>query len=373
MVEDLSPAGINRATTVAANKWRIQFVSKYTRAYEAAYDTFKGKLTEQQRKDAERREFLITMGFLALSLVGGSIMTAAFGFNSLKKGLSQAALRGLNGPVLDQIAKRNMEKAFRAAHFTADNATFHFVLGTAYDSLEKHATDKIKEALKGGAAQTSLGPVRITDDDVIASQLFDKPLTFMTHLDDYVNKLENGVLAAASQFETVGPPRDPERMLRQLLASPFFMQIPVVNEARLQDELEFMMWMNFLLGTDYWTESVVRMTGRERGQIWERVSSTKKEITLNPMDKAYPKGSMTMSGMTQTTKGVAFMRVGDVLRKRIDELHKTVMRRGSFFDPGGERMARTVLIRAWKRLEELGTRQEAAVRAPASALPAFAN
>ncbi|MDN3721831.1 hypothetical protein QW131_28310 [Roseibium salinum] len=65
------------------------------------------------------------------------------------------------------------------------------------------------------------------------------------------------------------------------------------------------------------------MTGRERGQIWRRVITSRESIDVNPWKKDYPQSTYAGGSWRQPFESVQYKSIGEVIRKRINELYKS--------------------------------------------------
>jgi|GEM_PF-5590351 len=99
--------------------WKLNLISPFHTAYIGAFENFKSVL----QKSEQERKRKIEAAFLALSLCGGSVLTAVLGGLTLTQIAGNHALR--------VICERNMEKTFDLLARVEGSPVEKFIIGQA--------------------------------------------------------------------------------------------------------------------------------------------------------------------------------------------------------------------------------------------------
>ena len=299
-----------RAVLKAENNWQQNFVLPYGSAYTTARAKFKETLDNQKKADEERQKRIAALAMFALSLCGGSLLTHVFG---------SACAKTLAGQVVvDVICQREMNRAFKAVSFINENKTAQFAIGKLADG----GIDLLPD-LKGKLAETTSNFPSLT-------KFAQEPQVLQNKLEQWVRSAYGSVLSAEEEIsKKVADEKKKTEMVQQLIAAPFIRTAPdkEVPEDTIAEDIEFTFYMNVIRDLDYVER--VTFTEKPRGGF-----STRKEritsIDESPGSPNYPKHKRH-DIMSADFDHVAFGKFGDVLRDRVDELHKKRFNKVPFF------------------------------------------
>jgi hypothetical protein len=327
-----------RAHIRAHNDWQRNFVIPYSNAYSTAWENFKKTLEDQEKADAEERAKAIGFAMFALSLCGGSVLTAVFGQAAVKAAASQIAL--------DVICKREMERTFKVAAFLSENKTASFALGELWDKGGELITDKVKGSLaENNANFPSLG------------EFATRPLNMRNNLDKWVRDAYAKVLSTEEGI--FGRTKDTikqDGLFAELMKAPFFRLTPpeALKEDAVSTEIEIVFFMKHMLDLDY----IAHGHWEDRGKnMAKRITSTS-PINVDPFSKNYPtyKGARDLS---MSFEEIRYRDAGDLIKGRVDALIKKRfgvnffrIDEGIVFD-SKERVSLDVLKRAQTKLQSL--------------------
>jgi len=282
------------------------FGSAYSRAFTSYWDTIK-KQVDADRAAAERKAQLV---MLALSLAGGSALLSVFGKSATKAVASDLA----KDAALNMTVNRGWEKAFNALAWADANPAVNFVFGKLWDDeVAKRMTTEMTNVLKKipDEAKLPTGPVGIQP----------QPLEFQNDLMNHTDRCANAASAAGTFIhDSFGG----EGALAQLRKTSAFFQVPKtqIDKVKMADRIELALWMKFTLDQDYLEKGYIELTGRDSGELWRKVVTSRESIDANPWKKSYPHSSTGEHGWRQQYESVGYKKIGDVIRKRINELYK---------------------------------------------------
>ena len=336
----------------ALNNWIRNFVLPYGSAYSTAYDNYQKTLRLQQEADKAARERDVALAMFALSLCGGSLLTAVFGQAALKTAATELAL--------DVVCRNNMNKAFNVMVFVDGNKTAQFVLGELWDQGGSIFSNQFKATLQETPANfPTLGKF---------SQM---PQNMQNNLEEWVRNLFDKVMQAGIEIDdNISDDKKKEDALRKLMNSYFFKAAPTsrIDEVNVARDIELSFYMKFILELDYlesglWVNCEKRMV---------RQVESRQPVTQSPTGTNYPAQSqVNTSGPFVRFKEVKYNDVGDHIEKRIDDLHQKQFGGEAFFFKkytmmylveSREDISRQVLVRAEYVLKRLGLRQLAGVK-----------
>jgi hypothetical protein len=330
-----------RAHIRAHNDWQRNFVIPYSNAYSTAWENFKKTLEDQEKADAEQRAKAIGFAMFALSLCGGSVLTAVFGQAAVKAAASEIAL--------DAICKREMERAFKVAAFVSENKTASFALGEVWDKTGELISDKVKSSLAETSANfPSLG------------EFATRPLNMRNNLDKWVRDAYAKLLLA--EEDIFGRTKDAIRqdgLFVELMKAPFFRLTPpeALKEDAVSTEIEIVFFMKHMLDLDYVAHGY--WEDRPKGGMRQKITSTA-PINVDPLSDKYPtyKGPRDLS---MRFEEVRYRDAGDLIKARVDALIKKRfgvnffrIDEGIIFD-SKEKVSLDVLKRAQTKLQSLAT------------------
>ena len=319
-----------RAVLKAENNWQQNFVLPYGSAYTTARAKFKETLDNQKKADEERQKRIAALAMFALSLCGGSLLTHVFG---------SACAKTLAGQfVVDQICQREMNRAFKVVSFVNDNKTAQFAVGKLWDSGIELLPD-----LKGKLAETTTNFPSLT-------KFAQEPQVLQNKLEQWVRSAYGYVLSAEEEISAnVKDEKTKTAMITQLLEAPFIRAAPTreVPEDSIAEDIEFTFYMNVIRDLDY----LEQVTFDERPRGWTKKTKRLGSIDASPGSSEYPKHKNLGWGGADY-QHVAFDRFGDVLRDRVDELHKKRFNKTRFF-LSDEKISEHTITRAEQKLTEM--------------------
>ena len=291
-------------------KWKNHTITPFAKAWIAAFENFKQTLKDQKESDEAAQKLKLELALLALSLCGGGIMTAAFGTAVAKTLAGNAAL--------EAIRRSNMERAFKAAKFVADNKTASFIAGKVWDDAEKRVSDAIDGKLKGKLTQNEAS--------------FPSIGKFRTELDMYLS-LDGFISTAAERVNDIAVHvRDHASMpLSQKhdeiakLATSSFWRPPEkdLDKTVIAEEIELSMYLNLVLESDSletW-ETGSRMgssDGLGRGRESYARRTGKRDITESAGSPDYPVAARDKDGYL----AIEYKRIGGIIQDKMNDLHK---------------------------------------------------
>lgn len=344
---------------IAHNDWQRNFVLPYGSAYNTAVGNFRKVLQEQEDADRKARERYLELAFFALSMCGGSILTSVFGSAALKD--AAAAM------TVDALCRYEMHRSFKAATLVAENKTAQFALGALWDGLEGAAGGALKAKIIENASNfPSLG------------KFVQEPLNMQNSLEQFVRDAYNIVMQAGSAIhQQEKDAARKARALRQLSQSAFFVAAPAKrkDEAAISIDIELAFLMKTILELDY-----VKVWKSEHSDLYEHKTTliSRTPIEQLPASKAYPKPHVTR---VQSSAPYAFVHhdidyspVGEVIVKRIDELHQARFKQKFFNNiwtgvrQRREDVSHEMLVRAQFVLKRLADRNLQAVEAAAKTM-----
>jgi hypothetical protein len=297
---------INSFTSDLENKedeWDLHAANPFASAYESALEGFKETIKAQ--KEADKAD--LELALLALSLCSGGLLTAAFGTAVIKNIMVDKAV--------DIIAKNNMERAFKAAHFLATNKTASFIVGSLYDEAEKRVGGLISDKIKQSFNQNPQEYKSIND--------FTGGSTKMAKtLENFVLEAKTKLHNTVAEFRDNDKVPDAEKLARlEKIKLGKFWNSPKksFDNGKMTDEIELSFYLRMILQSDYlriWYKSD-KYLGEEYGYptVHKRVN-----IEHAPSATDYPKG--TGSSWEPGTVEVMHSQLGGKIVERINKLHK---------------------------------------------------
>lgn len=329
------------------------FAKNYGTAYNTAFKSFHAELKKQEQTRMKRREMMLSFAFFALSLTGGSILTQVFG---------KAVAKEVAGDVaLDIICKNNMDKAFKAAHFVADNKTAQFAIGALWDEAGSQITNAVKNKLK---ENSSAFPA--------LKKFASDPINVQNKLENYIESAYRAMIDTGARFRDNSSESNSQEALAKLLKSPFIAAAPRVglDTERTRIEIELTLFLRYLLELDF----IQRYHYMDHGRSYRRNNlGTPKPIDKSPWSRGYPKYKVTSSGMGNVRyQEVNYRQIELNVEEHIEKLYKPIFKTKFFQwwyrDYGlwkGEHWAedidRDVLKRAHTDLVALGNRNAAKI------------
>jgi hypothetical protein len=325
---------INSFTSDLGNvkdKWSLNAVIPFHDAYIDAFTSFKSTLKNQEDADKAEREWKLGLAMFALSLCGGGIMTAAFGTTVLKNIVIDKAV--------DAICNRNMEKAFRAAHYLATNKTANFVAGQVWDAAEKRATDYLGGKLKDSLAQN---PAAYPSVDKFVQD----PGKIRNALDTFILEAKTKCHDIAAAIRDNPAMTDDNKIAEvdKLRKSKIFNPPgKTIDNGGLAEDIELSFYMYMVMESDYQTSSeiyYVRSHDGLGGAREPRIKTHKHPVPQSVYAKDYP---------NDPKDPVKFNKIGGVIKDRMNGLYRRKI--GGEFMNGS--LDKTHLYRAEQTLDLL--------------------
>ena len=340
------------ARTNAQNRWETRFVKPYGIAYNEAYLSFNETIKEQEEADKAAREAAMQFALFALSLCGGSILTQVFGSAVLKEVAAKVAV--------DTVCNYGMERAFKVAAFVERNKTAQFALGELWGKAEGWIGDKLKNKINGQQNKIK----KSSELEELASNYqgiasFGKdPLTVQNSLSIWVGELYDIVLNTGNVINNQFDGDAKIHLLNALTSSLFITSAPEIrlDEGQVRKDIELTFFMKHVLDMDYHVKGKVTMGNKYQPVIHKPVSKT--SIQTSPIRADYPhyksSGREFPTGAGYDYQDVEYQQIGDIIRKRINDLHKEKF--GSDFFQPNEKISRNTLVRAEITLGKLEER-----------------
>jgi hypothetical protein len=303
------------------DKWKTYVINPFTDAYIDAFGKFNETLKAQKEAD-KAHGLLLSLSMLALSLCGGGLLTATFGATALKTIVGNAAQKLANNSALDFMVRHNMERAFRAADYLANNKTGNFIAGKLWDELEAKAGSFI-----GGKVTKAKEAIHVSRAAYPSVEKFVRePMKIYLALDTFVGEAKIKCHDLAAGYRDDDKLTDDEKIKKVAGLRKSTVYNPPqrsIAHAKLQDEIELSFYLYMVMESDYlwtdyredWTDSGGRSM-RRTGTY----SPTKKTPINEPMGSAnYPKS--TPGRPSPNSQMVWYEKMGGVITDRLNELH----------------------------------------------------
>jgi hypothetical protein len=278
--------------------WKTYTIAPYALAYEAAFQSYEKTIKDQQEADKAKAELIL----LALSLVGGGVMTAALGTVALKALASRAAIH--------VICENNMERAFRAAYFVSNNKTANFIAGTVWDELEKrgksHVTGKLKTAIENMDQKPAAFPSaqKLTTIAVKTSmEMFIGEAVIKAY------KLAEGITEDA----TINADAKVKKIINLRTSKLWKPPEKSVDDGTLSDDIELSFYMNTVMNSDYLRTKEHYWDDNGRGSSVRETRNHDEDIAVSPGSANYPNPSNNQS--------IGYKKIGSIIKDRVNKLH----------------------------------------------------
>jgi hypothetical protein len=330
----------DRAVTQAKNNWERNFVLPYGSAYATAREKFQNKLDEQKKADEERAARIAALAMFALTLCGGSLLTQVFGSACAKTLAGQFAV--------DAIARNGMERTWKLVEFVDTNKTAQFFVGKVWDS----GVDLLPD-MKAKLAETPGNFPSI-------SQFAQNPQVIQNQLLKWVLDAYAVVLATEAEIaKNITNEKLKTDLVMNLIDSPFVRTAPgkALPEDTTADDIEFTFYMNVIRDLDYLAQH--QYVEKARGG-WSKQETSRRPISESPGDKNYPQFRRT--NVWGDSEEVVFGKFGDILRDRVDELHKQRFNQVKFF-LSDETISQLTITRAEQKLAQFADINLTAIKA----------
>lgn len=273
MPNEFAGMDIDRAATIARNRWFENYIAPFSISYTNAFNKYKKQLEAEKGRHKQSAEQMAGLAILALTLCGGSFLSAAVGTASMKTALGARALKFVDGPLMDFAARKNSMTIYKIAEVAQGSEIFHYVLGGVYD----HVVAQLGSGSKAKLSGALLVP---TVEGIIRD-----PLNMKTQLQVYTSKLHTAILLSAEAIKKSSH-KDKDALYEKLKKSPFFSNIPDVRKlgSDLERRIELSFWMTYIMSLDYQL-----MIGYHSGKDNPHPTFTKSPIHASPSSKNYAK------------------------------------------------------------------------------------
>lgn len=305
----------------AQTRWNTNYNRPFGSAYERAEKRYLATLKAQEEADkaaAERKAMLLT---LALSLVGGSVLSAVFAKAALKEVAGQLA----KDAAMKVTVNRGWERAFNALAWTDRNATAKFVLGKLWDEAEGRVSNEVQAKLKALPKHAKLPSLQTADESDDDGRQPRGPLEVQNTLQTFSDNWFLSVKAAGRWAEPWGGQEALDRLRH---SSPFFKfpRTPLfVDQTSVRIELA--LWMKYVLDLDYIETGRVYRPASNFAKP-RTVPTSRTSIDVDPWSVKYPRRLKQPPGSNSsyiTYAAVKYGRLGGVIKKRINKQHEKVM------------------------------------------------
>jgi len=300
-------------------------------------DAYKVATLEYQKEidaDIAAKKQQVELAFMALSLFGGTALTAVLGKAALGKVMENMAL--------NYICERNMTRTFNLLAVAKESPVIGYLTAQTAAASKSWITGKTKSAISAAGDPSTYSD--ITDPALMKSQL-----------EQFYNKSELSVRYALTDLleNKKKASLDIRRQaLNKIMQSPFC-QSPkqsFIVPKELAKKIELGFYMKMLLESDF--------TQFEQGHGY---AANKKSINESPNSAKYPIG-----GKGLHTTSVNYGPIGDAAGKKMNKLYNHVMKTtsGIIEDTAfGQRGNREVLKKAEAMLDKVGTDTNALISA----------
>jgi len=305
-LSDLQDEVLNKLAIHRIN-WKLNLISPFANAYTKAYNKFKQELDKRANAQKAKAEFAM----FALSLVGGSVITAL---------LSRVNITAmLDDVILNALAKKNMERTFTAYATARTSPAAAFILDESIDKASKWATKQTIKAIKDADKFSST--INPTEPGILARNLQDMYLqaeqVMRFALDDI---LSNSSKLTYEQKVTA---------LNKIKNSSFCsspMSRVYREEKVLIDRIEFSFYLKMIINSDY-TQSISKIPTKH-GLTTSK--GARVLIATSAANKAYPSSGKPISpvfpstpyGKVTSYSSVGYGELGDNICKEINRLCK---------------------------------------------------
>lgn len=303
------------------DKWHTYVIAPFDQAYRDAFTNFNLFLKKQKESEAPP-SWLLPLCMLALSLCAGGVLTASFGAVTAKALAGKAANSLAQGPGLDFIVRHNMDRAFRAANFLANNKTGNFIAGKLWDAVETGVTgytsDQFKNAKSALVENASAFPS--------VEKLVQDPMSVEKALTKYVDEAKIKCHDLAAAIRDSASVTDDAKILSvslMRLATIYNPPQASIAYAGLAGEIEMAFYLTLVTNLDYLATDFQEELMETSRAGWRRTGYyTPNKITpisVSPVDKSYPVSTPGKAG--PKSQQVGFKQLGKILSARLDELH----------------------------------------------------
>jgi hypothetical protein len=279
-------------------KWKTYTIGPYALAYEAAFQNYEKTIKDQQEADKAKAELI----FLALSLVGGGVMTAALGTIALKALARRAAIH--------VICENNMERAFKAAYFMSNNKTANFIAGGVWDELEKRGKDYVSGKLKKAIENMDQKPAAFPSAQKLTT------ITVKTSMENFIGEALIKAYDLADGISEDPRLRNYEKLLKFTELRKSKLWAPPersVDDGTLSDEIELSFYMNTVMNSDYLRTKEEYWADDARGGRMRETKTHDEDIHVSPGSANYPSPSDNQS--------IGYRKIGSIIKDRMNELH----------------------------------------------------
>ena len=336
-----------------ARKWKNNVIDPFCLAYIDAHANYTKTLKKQKMLDKQQAKQQAELAYLALSLMGGSILTELFRKATVSLALKEAAISAM--------FKTNSMKAFNIMSGIESNSTANFIIGSLYANVSGQLK---KEVVKG--VQKSIKNTR--------SIQLKSPLEVRINFEHYLR----GIIIQAADFaknirdNQQIKDEDKNKIIQRLRSAPIAnaptSPIGKPRAIRAKD-IELLFYMNLILNSDYLKTTIVSVNRGGSSTITKNHGA----IKTAPSSDSYPQSINTVkttgfwifsNSVTRTIKEPTYHPIGKALESRLEKLYKE--RTGNAFYQKDDSdvsilngiMGRAEMIRAEEIIKKLARENE---------------
>jgi len=289
--------------------WKLDVIDPYASCYETAEYNFQQTL--RRREEAERRK--VEMAIMALSLLGGSVMTAVF--------VGTTATRIIGDAALNFICSRNLDRVFNMYAFLASRQEVGFLVGKLVKEIDAKVSEGVKARIHESAAAMR----------ALEQESGSPAVAIRTKLDRFVTSCARGAhsVVQAIRDDAEMTAEGKIRAAELLLESPFYTSPRPIPTQGLAEEIELSLYLNLIVNSDYLDQYAATDWGANSPR-YQRISST--PIQERPVSQRYPKSSSptTLAGPYQR---VRYQDMGGDIEEAVNRLSRSCLHSSSDFFP----------------------------------------
>ncbi|HYO07215.1 MAG TPA: hypothetical protein VER14_09540 [Phototrophicaceae bacterium] len=284
--------------------WENYLVLPYGSAYSQAYENYKDTKAAQTMLDKEKTEWCI----FAFSICAGGVLTHVFAQTAWKAVASDV--------ILNEICKRNWDKAFQVAHFASTNKLANFAVGSAWDTGAQFLSDKTKTLFEQNSTQFP------------STKNIQTPLQVQNSLKIFLNECIMRYRAAARDI--AGKSNIPDIVRKNWYKSLNLSSLanppsqPIFKQEVVAQEIELLFYLRMIMDLDYVAE--YEFDEGPRGSTRRQLVS-EKSIDVAPDDEKYPTYQSKMNTFSYGYSRVEYKDLGRAIYDRVNELHRNLLKK----------------------------------------------
>jgi len=167
---------------IARNKWHIQACTPYATAYVKAFR----RINDVLLKDIKDQQLKIDLAIAALSIAGGSLLTATFAQTVKTRMMDQA---------LNYICDTNRNKTFSVYAFAATNPAAQFTLGKALAASKAYAIKALGDNLKSSTSYSHRLATTLEEPFLLNQFMKDHVIRSQTAVLDFIGLVREDIIS----------------------------------------------------------------------------------------------------------------------------------------------------------------------------------